>query len=443
MNELTIQIIIVTETWLSADIPDDVINIPGFILIRKNRHNGFGRGCAIYVSDEIPMKILNDLSDTNIECQWLTLRSKWLPRSVSRLAIASVYLPPSIDHRDLENFYDYFQTCYDILSTESPDTGFIAAGDFNPCSKSFDANYLTKYCDVNLKQVIKAPTWNSNDLDLNLSNIGIYYNPPEPTVPLSTSGHKMVIWKAKTQHHQNRVKKIDFRPTPSANLQHFSPFLENFNWPTVLNAKHVNDKVEEFIKTFNDMIDSYFPKKTVRLHCEDRFFMTGKIKGLLKKRDRAFKQGRTPTFKSLQKRIAFEIRKAKENDYIRNIQPHRDCNPRVWWKKIWGLSGKNRTLVVLSDPETNLPTNNKDAANTIKKFFPSLTSDFPEVEFKWSGYGHLDILPVVTPESVEKKLSSIKTNKAPGPSDPCLKIVKIFFNSLLQFRWPTSLMRLF
>ena len=81
VNEFTIQIIIVTEAWLSADIPDDVINIPGFILIRKDRHNGFGGGCAIYVSEEIPMKIR----------QWLTLRPKWFPRSVSRLAITSVY----------------------------------------------------------------------------------------------------------------------------------------------------------------------------------------------------------------------------------------------------------------------------------------------------------------------------------------------------------------
>ena len=73
--------------------------------------------------------------------------------------------------------------------------------------------------------------------------------------------------------------------------------------------------------------------------------------------------------------------------------------------------------------------NNKDAANTINNFFASLTSDFPEVESKWSGYSHLDILSVVTPESVEKKFSSIKTNKAPGPSDPCLKIIKIFSKS--------------
>ena len=75
----------------------------------------------------------------NLLTIWLTLHPKWLPRSVSRLAIASVYLPPSIDHGDLENFYGYFQSCYDILTTESPDTGFIAAGDFNPCSNSFES----------------------------------------------------------------------------------------------------------------------------------------------------------------------------------------------------------------------------------------------------------------------------------------------------------------
>ena len=70
----------------------------------------------------------------------------------------------------------------------------------------------------------------------------------------------MIIWRAKTQqHHQNKVK--NFRPTPSANLQHFRSLLENFNWSTVLNAKHVDDKFEEFTKTVNDMIDSYFPEK--------------------------------------------------------------------------------------------------------------------------------------------------------------------------------------
>ena len=98
----------------------------------------------------------------------------------------------------------------------------------------------------------------------------------------------------------------------------------------------------------------------------------------------------------------------------------------MWWKKIWGSTGKNKTPVV---PETNLAMNNKDGANTINIFFASLTSNFPEVETKWSVYGHLDTLPVVTLVSVEKKLSSIKSNKAPSPSDPYLQIIKILSKS--------------
>ena len=34
VNEFTIQLIIVTETWLSANIPDDITDISGFILAR-------------------------------------------------------------------------------------------------------------------------------------------------------------------------------------------------------------------------------------------------------------------------------------------------------------------------------------------------------------------------------------------------------------------------
>ena len=82
----------------------------------------------------------------------------------------------------------------------------------------------------------------------------------------------------------------------------------------------------------------------------------------------------------------------------------------MWWKTIWGLTGKNKTPVLLSDPDTNLAMNYKDAAYAINNFFTSLTGDFPEVETIWSGYGHLDTLPVFTLENVAKKLSSIKSN---------------------------------
>ena len=95
INELTIQvgkyksdIIFATETWLTENIPDEAIPIPGFNLFRKERPSGKGGGVAIYVNNGFPIKIRNDICNQSFECLWLTLRTKWLPRSIPRIAVA-------------------------------------------------------------------------------------------------------------------------------------------------------------------------------------------------------------------------------------------------------------------------------------------------------------------------------------------------------------------
>ena len=80
---------------------------------------GRGGGVAIYVNHDIPLKIRDDLNDQFFECLWVTIRPKWLPRSISRIALGCAYLPPSLLTSEIENFYDYFITCYDKLCVES------------------------------------------------------------------------------------------------------------------------------------------------------------------------------------------------------------------------------------------------------------------------------------------------------------------------------------
>ena len=427
-NTYKIEVIVVTETWLSDVVPIEVVSILGFTLIRKDRKSGVGGGCAIYVREEISVKTRNDLSDPNFECLWSILRPKWLPRGVSRIAVASVYLPPSMDRERLDSFYEYFYSCYDIISCESPDTGFIVSGDFNPCSNGFDSKYLSNYCDTDLKQVVKNPTQNLNVLDLIFTNICSYYHPPEVNVPLSTSDHNMVIWKAKVQQSAvNTVKKIKFRPMPNDKLQQFGYCLSQYDWSSTLNAENVDDKVEVFTRVTNDMVNHYFPEKTARMHCDDKFFITAKIKGLLKKRDNAYKHKRMSEFKELRKRVSREIRKAKKTYYTKHFGGlNRNGDAHTWWKKVWKLTGKKRTHINLSEQGADVILNDKDAANMINSFFADLTEDFPEIQSEWLSYGQLDPLPAVPPEVVEKKLLSIKWNKAPGPNDPYLKIIKMF-----------------
>ena len=97
-------IIFATETWLNENVPSEVVNIPGLIVIRKDRSSGRGGGIAIYIKDNVPVKTRYDLCDPCFECLWITLRPKWLPRSISRIAAACVYLPPNMLSCDLEKF---------------------------------------------------------------------------------------------------------------------------------------------------------------------------------------------------------------------------------------------------------------------------------------------------------------------------------------------------
>ena len=96
-------IILVTETWLTDDVPDQSVNITGFNLTRKDRTIGRGGGVAIYVKETIPLKVRSDLTNEDFECLWNILRLRWLPRSILRIAVACVYIPviyiPILSHQ--------------------------------------------------------------------------------------------------------------------------------------------------------------------------------------------------------------------------------------------------------------------------------------------------------------------------------------------------------
>ena len=47
----------ITETWLSDIVPDEVVNIPKFNLVRKDRHVGRGGGVQVYIRESITYKL--------------------------------------------------------------------------------------------------------------------------------------------------------------------------------------------------------------------------------------------------------------------------------------------------------------------------------------------------------------------------------------------------
>lgn len=71
-------------------------------MTRNDRKVGLGMGSEIYLRGEFPMKTRNDRPD---------------PVSLSKIFVACVCLPPSMDGVSLEKFNEYFHFCYDLVAS--------------------------------------------------------------------------------------------------------------------------------------------------------------------------------------------------------------------------------------------------------------------------------------------------------------------------------------
>ena len=177
----------------------------------------------------------------------------------------------------------------------------------------------------------------------------------------------------------------------------------------------------------HNVTDFYFPTKIIKVHDEDKPFITGKIKSLISKRNKAYKSGKYILSKTIRNQIVSEIRVSKRKFYEEKILPTYRQNPKIWWKNTNDIVGKKRnTTPMLLDLISELPMNNKQTADHINSFFSSLTNDFLEVRGDWLVRDELDPLPSITDENVAKRLSDLTVGKAAGPYDPYIKLIKMF-----------------
>ena len=145
-------VVCLTETWLSASQP---LTVPGYDCYRRdrptqeNRHNrndlrGYG-GVAILVRTGMFTKVRHrtDLHLPDLEATWVELI---LPSNsqLTKLYLGSVYRPPSLTHRQTDNFFTQFQTILQRLYM--PDSMLLVSGNFNArCSEWYELGVKQLY----------------------------------------------------------------------------------------------------------------------------------------------------------------------------------------------------------------------------------------------------------------------------------------------------------
>ena len=132
INDNDPDIILVTETWLNNDIPNSLLNMPGYYIepeLRIDRNdtlNGIGGGLLVYIKNDQLKKIVSVENAFNMFTRFeiLCRPSKDDRRSQTKpsLSVTLVYRPPSARHSNTELLLELF---------ENPSENSIIIGDFN------------------------------------------------------------------------------------------------------------------------------------------------------------------------------------------------------------------------------------------------------------------------------------------------------------------------
>ena len=120
-----VHILSLSETHLDSSTPDDLLKIPGYTFIKRNRTNGSHGGVGVYIKDNVPYIRRNDLEAGNLECIWLEI----LFPKTKGLLIGIFYRPPYGSKYLRNDFDDELDNLLQSVITENKEC--MIMGDFN------------------------------------------------------------------------------------------------------------------------------------------------------------------------------------------------------------------------------------------------------------------------------------------------------------------------
>ena len=142
-------IVCIVETWLSSDILESEVALPGYQVHRldRNRHGG---GILVYVRDNFVVNLLP--SPDNLELLTLSVCN-----GINKVCISLFYRPPNSPCEVFENLFLYLQSLH-----TSQFSNYILLGDFNVnfCNTNHPlySKLYNIFSSFGLTQVVSEPT---------------------------------------------------------------------------------------------------------------------------------------------------------------------------------------------------------------------------------------------------------------------------------------------
>ena len=164
--------------------------------------------------------------------------------------------------------------------------GFMILGDFNNLDISRIKNQFR------LKQLIQFHTRGNRTLDLILTNLEQYYQPPVRLPPFGLSDHFTVFVepKLRTDHQTNkRIRQSrDLRPSRRAAM---GAFVNDFDWSILNQFQTCEEKLNYFQSVISTGMDILLPVKKSSICNNEPPWINHHLKSLIHKRQLALTTG--------------------------------------------------------------------------------------------------------------------------------------------------------
>lgn len=326
------------ETWLTNDVVDESIYIPGYTIFRKDRSYKKGGGIIIYLRNTL--KVIE-----SVEWSIPHTESVIVKLTDVKTILICIYHPhwkEPVKHvgavNELINFLSSF-----IL--KNPAYSIALCGDFNGLS-----DFCQPICDsFNLINIVNFSTRKDKMLDNFITNITCLK--AKKCAPIAKSDHCSILItadnKLKIKPRVTRVRRPDFSPH---NRKCFEQLIGELN----LNfcSDDINQDWSDFIAAIKAIYDYCFPQLTISVYYNPKCpWINDDIRMLIRKRDIEYRKTNKNMYRHYKNKVKYELKKAKQKYFAKIVK----LQTKYQWNTVKSYANckKIRTDMHISDDELN------------------------------------------------------------------------------------------
>ena len=357
LNQRDLDILALTETWLSDVVCDDVVRIAGYRFVRRDR-GGRGGGVGMYVRDSLECKIVY-LDDT-IESLWVSLQLKGLT-----YYIGVVYNP---NVRTANVFLDSLETQFSELLPACDE--LFCLGDFNIDVLRVDDVHCIRLLDMletfHLRQLVDFPTrvtpTSSTAIDLIVTGSDCTVGSVEVVGADNISDHDLILCRLSLTAPVRTERRLLLRNFRALERDAFLEDLYSLPLYHIFDIMDIDQKVAFLTDSLLHLFDAHAPLRYITVKKSGAPWLSQNTRLLMSLRDEA-----KAKWKRSKLVVDFEEYKARRNFTAKVVRSEKRAylgysfkegiSPAVAWRRLRAIG------VVKADAGLSETISDADAIN--------------------------------------------------------------------------------